>query len=127
MRYYVKYDENEKLLCFGIGCGGTEITEDEYHTLQDHTNRTWVATTAVVSGEITIESVDEDIRDNVQREAVAQLAEQVYDGEPIDTVPGSLQADVQSAVNALIAERGEPDEQDISDSEALDIIMGVSV
>lgn len=124
MRYYVEYNDSGKLIAFGIGYDGIEITEEEYHALENRTNRIWAATECVVSGEIDINAVDEDIREDVRCAAVSQLAEQVYMGESIDTVPESLRADVQAAVYALIAERGPIEEQEISDTEALNIIMG---
>lgn len=126
IRFYARYDENGNLICFGTGYGGVEITEIEYYALKDITSRTWAATAAVVAGEITIESIEEDIREDVRRDSVAQFAEMVYSDAPIDTVPESMQQDVQAVVDTLIAERGEPDEQEISDSEALNIILGVS-
>ena len=40
MRYYAKYDENDKLLGIGIGNGGgIEITEEEYNALLDDIQR----------------------------------------------------------------------------------------
>lgn len=128
MRYYTKYDENENLICFGIGYGGTEITEDEYYMLKDRTARMWIAIESVVSGEIIIESVDEDIREDVRRNVVAQFAERVYTGASIGIVPESMREDVQQRVDNIIIERGEytPEisESEIAVNEALAILHG---
>lgn len=124
MRYYARCDENNSLICFGVGYGGTEITEEEYRELENRTNLRWAARDAVVSGETEIESVDDDIREDVRRDTVHQFAEQVYAGASINAVPESLQTDVQTTVDALIAERGPIEEQEIDDDEALNIILG---
>ena len=126
MRYFAVYKDSDKLIAFGIGYDGVEITEEEYHALENRTNRIWAVTAAVVAGEIAIESVDDDIHEDVRLDAVAQFAEMVYSGAPIDTIPESIREDVQTAVDALITERGEPDEQEIGDTEALNIILGES-
>lgn len=95
MRYYKETDENGRLIAIGIGLGHTEITEDEYNTLRT------------------------EMREK------SDLADKLYWGKiSIDAVPAERREEVQEMVNARIAENGTADEQDISDEEALAIIMG---
>lgn len=95
MRYYAQYNEFGKLIVIGTGCGGTEITEEEYNRLL-----TMIRTKA-------------------------ELVDQLYNGEiTIDDVPTEWQEEIQRRVDERIAAEGEADEQDISAEEALDIILG---
>lgn len=95
MRYYAKYNENGDVFMIGTGLGGIEITEAEYHTL-DHEMQTKVdLVSRLYAEEITIEDVPERWRDEIQRK-----------------------------VDEIIAYMATIGEQDISDTEALDIILG---
>lgn len=95
MRYYVQYDESDKLLSIGTGPGGVEITESEYNTLLS------------------------EIREK------AALVDKLYSGEiTIADVPTEWQEEIQRRVDERIAAEGEADQQDISAEEALDIIIG---
>ena len=95
MRYYAQYNESGKLLAIGTGCGGIEITEEEYNRLLA------------------------EIRTK------ASLVNQLYNGEiTISDVPTEWQEEIQRRVDERIAAEGEADEQDISAEEALDIILG---
>lgn len=94
MRYYAQYSDN-KLIAIGTGAGGTEITEAEYNTLLA------------------------EIREK------AALVDGLYSGEiTIDDVPSEWLEEIQRRVNERIAAEGEADEQDISDTEALNILLG---
>ena len=94
MRFYAKYDR-EKLLYIGTGPGGTEITEAEYNTLLA------------------------EIREK------ASLVEQLYNGEiTIDEVPVEWREEIQRRVDERIAAEGAAEEQDLSAEEALNIILG---
>lgn len=115
-------------MCFGTGSGGVEITESEYNVLIDKYQRIQAAVDSVYNNIISIDEVDEDIRINVKHEVVLKFAEQVYIGAFIETVPESLRADVQIAVDTLITERGEyipePTESELAVDEALAILRG---
>ena len=95
MRYCAQYNESGKLLAIGTGNGGIEITEEEYNRLLT------------------------EIREK------AALVDSLYNGEiTIDHVPTEWREEIQRRVDERIAAEGEADEQDISAEEALDIILG---
>ena len=94
MRYYAQYSDN-KLIAIGTGLGGTEITEKEYNTLLS------------------------EIRSK------ARLVAQLYAGEiTIEDVPSEWREEILRRVNERIAAEGSAEEQDISAEEALDILLG---
>ena len=95
MRYYAQYNESGKLLAIGTGPGGTEITEAEYNTLLS------------------------EIREK------ANLVNQLYSGKiTIDDVQADWKEEIQRRVDERIAAEGSAEEQDISAEEALDILLG---
>ena len=95
MRHYAQYNESNKLLAIGTGYGGVEITEEEYNRLLT------------------------EIRTK------ASLVDQLYNGEiTIDHVPTEWKEEIQRRVDERIANQGTLEEQDISAEEALDIILG---
>ena len=95
MRYYAQYSLDNKLIAIGTGPGGTEITESEYKTLLTEIKQK------------------------------ATLVNQLYDGEiSTDDIPEEWQEEIQNRVNERIEWQGTLEEQDISDSEALNIILG---
>lgn len=95
MRYYAQYNDNGKLLAIGTGYGGTEITESEYNALLS------------------------EIREK------AALVDKLYSGEiTLDDVPTDWREEIQRRVDERIAAEGAAAEQDISAEEALDIILG---
>ena len=95
MRYY-KILKNDILFSIGTGYGGTEITEAEYNALLS------------------------EIRQK------AALANQLYKGEiTIDAVPAEWREEIQRRVNERIAAEGEAAEQDISGEEFLNMVEGV--
>ena len=95
MRYYVQYNDSGKLIAIGTGAGGTEITESEYNTLLS------------------------EIREK------ADLVDKLYNGEiTIDEVPSDWREEIQHRVDERIADEGSAEEQDISAEEALDILLG---
>lgn len=94
MRCYARY-ENDKLVSIGTGQGGEEITEAEYNALLS------------------------EIREK------ATLVDKLYSGEiTIDSVPAEWKEEIQRRVEERIAADGAADEQDIPAEEALDIILG---
>lgn len=98
MRYYAKYNAENRLIAIGTGPGGVEITEAEYNTLLT------------------------EIREK------AALVNQLYSGEiTIEDVPADWQEEIQRRVDERIAQQGTSEEQDISAEEALDIILGGEV
>ena len=95
MRYYAQYNDFGKLIAIGTGPGGVEITEAEYNALLS------------------------EIREK------ADLVDKLYSGEiTIDEVPVEWREEIQRRVDERIAAEGEAEEQDISAEEALDIILG---
>ena len=95
MRYYVIYDENNKLIAVGIGEDGIEISEEEYDRLLN------------------------EIREK------ADFAERLYLGEiTLDGIPEEWREEIEQRVNERISAGGKADEQEISAEEALNIILG---
>lgn len=98
MRYYAQYNESNTLIAIGTGYGGVEITESEYNRLLT------------------------EIRQK------ATLVNQLYNGEiTIDSVPAEWREEIQRRVDERIAAEGEAAEQDIPAEEALSIILGGEV
>lgn len=96
MRYYAQYSEDSKLLAIGIGSGGTEITESEYNALLS------------------------EIREK------ADLVNKLYSGEiTIDEIPADWREEIQRRVNERIAANGEESEQDISGDELMSMMEAV--
>ena len=94
MRYY-KQLSGSHIITIGTGAGGTEITESEYNTLLS------------------------EIREK------AALVDKLYSGEiTIDDVPADWKEEIQRRVDERIAAEGSAEEQDISAEEALDILLG---
>lgn len=88
-------DNHGKLIAIGTGPGGVEITEAEYNRLLT------------------------EIREK------AALVNQLYMGEiTLDAVPAEWQEEIQRRVNERIEQEGAADQQEISDEEALNIILG---
>ena len=95
MRYHAQYSDPGKIIAIGTGPGGVEITEAEYNRLLT------------------------EIREK------AALVNQLYAGEiTIADVPAEWQEEIQRRVDERIAEQGAADQQEISDEEALNIILG---
>ena len=94
MKYFAQY-ENGILTAIGTGHGGTEITEAEYNALLS------------------------EIREK------AGLVDKLYSGEiTIDEVPVEWRDEIQRRVDERIAAEGSAEEQDISAEEALEILLG---
>ena len=94
MRYF-KIIKNNSLIAIGTGYGGEEITEAEYNTLLS------------------------EIREK------AALVDKLYSGEiTIDEVQADWQEEIQRRVDERIAAEGAAEEQDMSAEEALDILLG---
>ena len=96
MRYYAQYNDSGKLLAIGTGPGGTEITEAEYNTLLSEIREKAVFVDKLYSGEITIDEIPADWREEIQRR-----------------------------VNERIAADGEESEQDISGDELMSMMEAV--
>ena len=97
MRYYALYN-NSTLIAIGTGPGGTEITEVEYNRLLTEIREKAALVDRLYNGEITIEEMPEQWREEVQRR-----------------------------VDERIAAEGAAEEQDLPAEEALNIIMGGTV
>ena len=95
MRYYAQYNDFGKLIAIGTGPGGVEITESEYNALLSEIREKAALVDKLYSGEITIDEVPVEWRDEIQRR-----------------------------VDERIAAEGSAEEQDISAEEALEILLG---
>lgn len=96
MRYYAQYNENNKLIAIGTGYGGTEITEAEYNELL-----------AMIR-------------------AKADLVDKLYSGEiTIDAVPAEWREEIQWRVDERIAADLEAAEQEVSGEEFMTMLEGV--
>lgn len=103
MRYFAEYDENGKLIAIGSGDAqnGVEISEAEYNAL---------------AAEISQDAA-----------RMTEYIAKVYRNDiTIADVPAEWQEDVRERVDAMIAEYGPYDPDEISDEEALAIIQGVT-
>lgn len=97
MRYFKEFDENGKLHSIGAGdaLNGIDITKEEYEILLE------------------------------EFKAKTEYANKVYYCEiTIDEVPEEYRADVQAEVDEIISIQGAYDPDEISDEEALAIILG---
>ena len=95
MRYCAQYNDSGKLLAIGTGAGGTEITEAEYNALLAEIREKSALVGKLYSGEITL-----------------------------DEVPADWKEEIQRRVDERIAAEGSAEEQDIPAEEALDILLG---
>ena len=96
MRYYAQFDSENKLIAIGTGYGGVEITEEEYNRLLS------------------------EIREK------ADLVDKLYSGEiTIDEVPADWKEEIQRRVNERITAEGEAAEQPVSGDEFLSMLEGV--
>ena len=96
MRYYAQYNESNILIAIGTGPGGVEITESEYNRLLTMIREKAALVDQLYAGEITIEAVPEEWREEIQRR-----------------------------VDERIAAEGEAAQQDISSEEFMDMIEEV--
>lgn len=94
MRYY-KLVSDKSLIAIGTGLGGTEITESEYNTLLSEIHEKYAFVDKLYNGEITIDDVPTDWKEEIQRR-----------------------------VDERIAAEGLAEEQDIPAEEALNILLG---
>ena len=74
MRYYAQYSEDSKLIAIGTGLGGTEITEAEYNTLLSEIRSKARLVEQLYAGEITIEDVPSEWREEIQRRVNERIA-----------------------------------------------------
>ena len=88
MRYY-KQVSDESLIAIGTGYGGTEITEAEYNALLAEIREKAALVNKLYSGEITIDEVPAEWREEIQRRvderiaADGEAAEQPVSGDEI--------------------------------------------
>ena len=74
VRYYAQYSEDSKLIAIGTGLGGTEITEAEYNVLLSEIREKAALVNQLYSGEITIEDVPTEWREEIQRRVNERIA-----------------------------------------------------
>ena len=86
MRYFAQYNESGKLIAIGTGPGGVEITEFEYNELLTMIREKAALVDALYAGEITIDSIREDWREEIQRRVDERIAlEGTLEEQPIST------------------------------------------
>lgn len=78
MRYYAQYNDSGTLIAIGTGPGGTEITEAEYKRLLTEIREKAALVDKLYSGEITLDDVPDDWREEIQRRVDERIA---ADGE----------------------------------------------
>lgn len=87
MRYYAQYNDTGKLVAISTGYGGAEITKEEYNRLLTEIREKAALVDKLYSGEITIDEVPSDWREEIQRRvneritADGEAAEQPVSGE----------------------------------------------
>lgn len=74
MRFFAQYNNSGKLLAIGTGNGGTEITEAEYNVLLSEIREKAALVDKLYSGEITIDEVPVEWRDEIQRRVDERIA-----------------------------------------------------
>ena len=74
MRHYALYDNKNNLVAIGTGFGGTEITEAEYNDLLSEIREKAALVNQLYSGEITIEDVPSEWREEIQRRVNERIA-----------------------------------------------------
>jgi hypothetical protein len=67
MRYYAKYDDSSVIIAIGTGDGGDEISEEEYQELLAQFVEKSRLVEMVFNGEITLDDVPSQWREEVQR------------------------------------------------------------
>ena len=78
MRFYSQYNDAGKLIAIGTGAGGTEITEAEYNALLAEIREKAALVDKLYSGEITLDDVPAEWREEIQRRVDERIA---ADGE----------------------------------------------
>ena len=73
-RYFAQYNDSGDLLAIGTGQGGTEITEAEYNTLLAEIRSKARLVAQLYAGEITIEDVPTEWREEIQRRVNERIA-----------------------------------------------------
>lgn len=73
MRYYALY-ESGNLIAIGIGRAGQEITEAEYNALYSEITEKATLSDKLYAGEITIDDVPEEWREEIQKDVDERIA-----------------------------------------------------
>lgn len=97
MRYY-KMLNGAYLVAIGTGAGGTEITEAEYNTLLSEILEKAALANQLYSGEITIDAVPTEWREEIQQRVNERLAE--IDDDPDLTAEEALDIILGGGANA---------------------------
>ena len=97
MRYY-KMLNGAYLIAIGTGAGGTEITEAEYNTLLLEIRQKTDLANQLYSGEITIDAVPTEWREEIQQRVNERLAE--IDDDPDLTAEEALDIILGGGANA---------------------------
>ena len=74
MRYYAQFDSENKLIAIGTGYGGVEITEEEYNRLLSEIREKADLVDKLYSGEITLDEVSVDWKEEIQRRVDERIA-----------------------------------------------------
>lgn len=103
MRYYAQYNESNTLIAIGTGPGGIEITEEEYNRLLTEIREKAALVDSLYNGEITIEEVPEQWREEIQRRVDERIANEPEPEEPVDDmIPvAELEEAYRQGVNSI--------------------------
>ena len=74
MRFFAQYNDSGKLLAIGTGAGGVEITEAEYNALLSEIREKAALVDKLYSGEITLDEVPTDWKEEIQRRVNERIA-----------------------------------------------------
>ena len=86
MRHYAQYNESNILIAIGTGSGGVEITEAEYNELLNMIQTKCALVDALYNGEITLDSVPSEWKEEIQRRVNERIAaEGEVEEQPIPT------------------------------------------
>lgn len=97
MRHYKMLNDGY-LVAIGTGDGGTEITEAEYNTLLSEIREKAALANQLYNGEITIDAVPAEWREDIQQRVDERLAE--IDDDPDLTAEEALDIILGGGANA---------------------------
>lgn len=86
MRYYIQYNENNKLIAIGIGAGGIEITKKEYETFLSEVREKASLVNKLYNEEITLADVPIEWQEEIQRRVDERIEQQgALEEQPISS------------------------------------------
>ena len=101
MRHYAIYSENGKLIAIGTGCGGVEITEEEYNRLFAEIQEKATLVNSLYNNEISIDAVFEDWREEIQLRVNERIEREALLAEMEQETDEHTETDYQNALEDL--------------------------